>query len=184
MAGAGDKNVAKRLQSGKIALNNYYARFYFDISERNDRQIDGECPKSGKRALRDNRKLSPGRGDSFRIGKGIPRANTPPAPLPTLLFNFLVLLTSPRPSVPFSHWWGLTVWYNGERGVRGQMEEEIRKAIWEALEASGVIGTRYLISDIVEELEAREEEQKREPRAADAFGALTYAMRVIEGGSI
>ena len=68
--------------------------------------------------------------------------------------------------------------------MRGQMEEEIRKAIWEALEASGVIGTRYLISDIVEELEAREEEQKREPRAADAFGALTYAMRVIEGGSI
>lgn len=68
--------------------------------------------------------------------------------------------------------------------MRGQMEEEIRKAIWEALEESGVIGTRYLISDILEELAAREEDQKREPRPSDAFGALTYAMRVIEGGSI
>ena len=64
------------------------------------------------------------------------------------------------------------------------MDEEIRKAFWESLEGSGVIGTRYLISDILEELAAREEEQKREPRPADAFGALTYAMRVIEGGSI
>lgn len=63
------------------------------------------------------------------------------------------------------------------------MEGEIGRRVWEALEASGAIGTRYLISEILEEIEARERaEQDHRRGLEDAFGSLTYAMRVIEGG--
>lgn len=71
----------------------------------------------------------------------------------------------------------------GIGGGTWTMEEEIRKAFWEALEESGAISTRYLISEILEEIEARERaEQEHRRELEDTFGSLTYAMRVIEGG--
>lgn len=61
--------------------------------------------------------------------------------------------------------------------------DEVREAFWRALEESGAISTRYLISEILEEIEAMERaEQGQRKRLEDAFGALTYAARVIEGG--
>lgn len=59
--------------------------------------------------------------------------------------------------------------------------DDVSEAFWRALEESGAISTRYLISEILEEIEARERTERRS-RPEDAFGAVTYAVRVIEGG--
>lgn len=58
--------------------------------------------------------------------------------------------------------------------------DEVSEAVWQALEESGAITTRYLISEMLEEAERSGAERRSRPE--DAFGALTYAVRVIEGG--
>ena len=62
------------------------------------RKFDGR--KSSRKGP-DQAGTGAGAGDTFRTGAGDPGPNTPPAPLPTHLFNFLVLLTSSPTPVPF-----------------------------------------------------------------------------------